>query len=456
MMLRRKMFDQLKKWKSRSHKSLLIKGQRQVGKTYIIREFAKSEYDDYIEINFSKDKSIFKVFEGDLDVDVIINNISIVKNKEIVPGKTLLFFDEIQECMEAWASLKFFTIDGRYDVIASGSLLGVTIPHKNKSEIEPLLPVGYQEQFTMYSLDFEEFLWANGVSEKTIDILRNNIRNKEPINDIIYEKIRGLFKSFMIVGGMPESVDRFVNTGKYSESFNVMDTILAVSRNDMLRYNSGVNRVKTLECFDAIPSNLSQSNKRFMYSRIDGGGSRNSAEKYMGNILWIRDAGVANICYSLYQPSLPLKGNEIRDVFRLYLSDTGLLLHMFGPGAVEAVNDWNTSYNMGAITENIISECLVKCGFDLHYYRKNSGPDKMELDFVIETPAGCTVIEVKSGKDRTAPSINKVSKFHEIDEKIVFEDSNISADESGMLHLPFFVAAFMKEIYHNMENSLFR
>ena len=447
-MLRRKVMDTLVEWKNRPHKCMLIKGQRQVGKTFIIRRFAESEYENLLEIDFSKDKSIRKVFESDLDVDRIVENLELITGMDITPGKTLLFFDEIQECMSAWSSLKYFTMDGRYDVIASGSLLGVTLPHKRNEDIDPLVPTGYQEEVTMYSLDFEEFLWANGMTPKIIESLKKKIGGKEPLGEIYLERFGELFRRFMVTGGMPESVQRYVETdGNLPESIKVLDNILSICHNDIIRYNKGVDQAKTIECFEAIPANLSESNKRFMYSRIDGSGSRNSAEKYMGNILWIKGAGIANVCYSLSQPALPLKGNEVRDVFRLYMSDTGLLLRMYGHGAANAVLTGDTSYNMGAAAENVVSECLVKSGFVPYYYRKNNGPDKMELDFVIETGAGLTVIEVKSGKKRDAPSLKKVSKFHEVDNRIIFDGKDILVDEDGIIHAPLFVSAFMDEMF---------
>ena len=447
-MLRRKVMDTLVEWKNRPHKCMLIKGQRQVGKTFIIRRFAESEYENLLEIDFSKDKSMRKVFESDLDVERIVENLELLTGTDITPGKTLLFFDEIQECMSAWSSLKYFTMDGRYDVIASGSLLGVTLPHKRNEDIDPLVPTGYQEEVTMHSLDFEEFLWANGIAPNVIENLRIRIRNREPLGEIYLERFGELFRRFMVTGGMPESVQRYVETeGNLSESIKVLDDILSICHRDIIRYNKGVDQAKTIECFEAIPANLSESNKRFMYSRIDGSGSRNSAEKYMGNILWIKGAGIANVCYSLSQPALPLKGNEVRDVFRLYMSDTGLLLRMYGHGAANAVLTGDTSYNMGAATENIVSESLVKSGFVPYYYRKNSGPDKMELDFVIETGAGLTVVEVKSGKKRDAPSLNKVSRFHKVDNRIIFDGKDILVDEDGMIHAPLFVSAFMDEMF---------
>ena len=446
-MLRRKVMDTLVEWKNRPHKCMLIKGQRQVGKTFIIRRFAESEYESLLEIDFSKDRRIKKVFESDLDVNEIVDNLSLYTGKTIVPGKTLLFFDEIQECLPAWSSLKYFTIDGRYDVIASGSMLGVTLPHKRNEDVDPLVPTGYQEEITLHSLDFEEFLWANGIGTDTIDKMRIRIRNLEPLGDILIERFNELFRRFMVVGGMPESVQAYVDSNSVSESTKVLEDILSICHRDIIRYTKGADQAKTIECFEAIPTNLSESNKRFMYSRIDGSGSRNSAEKYMGNILWIKGAGIGNICYSLSQPTLPLRGQEVRDMFRIYMSDTGLLLRMYGHGAVNATLAGDTAYNMGAATENIVSECIVKSGFVPYYYRKNSGPDKMELDFVIETDKGLTVIEVKSGKKRDAPSLNKVSRFHAVDRRIILDGEDIHMDDRGIIHAPLFVSAFLDDMF---------
>ena len=445
-MLRRKITTILEEWGSRPHKCLLVKGQRQVGKTYAIRMFAESRYDDFVEINFAIDRDARKIFSGNLDVDTVVGNISMIYGKEIVPGRTLIFLDEIQECMDAWSSLKPFTMDGRYDVIASGSMLGFTIPHKRGEDIASLAPAGYQESVTMRSMDFEEFLWAVGYDEVSTSRIRDAVSGRRPLGEAVLGRLESLFRTFMSVGGMPESVQRYADTKQIAAASAVLDDIIDVCRTDIQRYNAGVNKSKTAECFEAIPSNLSQTNKRFMYSRIAGEGSRNSAEKYLGNILWIRDSGVGSIVYQLEQPVLPLKGSEIRDVFRIYMSDTGMLVHMFGNEATRAVAEGDGSYNQGAIVENAVCEAIVKSGYVPYYYRKNSGEGRMELDFVIETSSGLAVIEVKSGKDRTAPSMSKALRIFRVDRALKFENSDIYVDADGVEHYPLFASSFLHEI----------
>ncbi|MDR0888028.1 MAG: ATP-binding protein [Candidatus Methanoplasma sp.] len=446
-MLNRKIYSDLLEWKGRSHKCLVISGQRQVGKTYIIREFGKNEYDHFVEINLSDDIESRSVFGGNLSAEEIIKRLMLYRDPdEFVPGRTLIFFDEIQECPEAYSSLKSFTISGKYDIIASGSLMGVNIPNLNKGKgTEPLIPMGYEERLTMHSMDFEEFLWAKKIPKETIAEVRSDIKGKKQIDHVVYDRFASLFRDFMIVGGMPEAVQAFVGDGNYKRAGIILENIIASCRRDINRYNSGIDKIKTEECFDSVPGQLSMTNKKFMYSRIRGEGSRMSSDKYMENLLWIKNAGYGNFCYGLEQPALPLTSNVKRDCFKVYLSDTGMLMHMYGGNSIKAIFENNTSYNIGAIVENVTAECLMKCGYRIYYYEKRKGINRMELDFILETGDGIVAAEVKSGKDRVAPSIEKVSAVFKIGRRVMFEDSNISVGENGIEHYPLFVSAFFDE-----------
>lgn len=454
-MLRRKITDTLIEWKGRPHKCLLLKGQRQVGKTFSVLEFAKSHYVNYVEYNLSTNKSCRHIFEGDLDVDSMVSAMRLFSpDVDIQPKTTLIFIDEIQEFPRAKEALKSFTLDGRYDVIASGSMLGIDLPKdpededswKAEEDEEPLEPTGYNEQIMMYALDFEEFCWANGINDGEIVKLRDRIRNRREIGPAFLEVFNRLFRDFMLIGGMPEAVQTFVDTRDYALTGKVQKDLLESCHKDINRYNTGIDRVKTLECFESIPSQLSGSNKKYLYSRVDGGKSRNSAAKYKGNLLWIEGAGYGNLVRSLSSVERSLKGHEIRDQFKVYLSDTGMLMEMYGKQTKQDLYSGNVELNSGAIMENVVAECLMKSGYTIWYYRKNSGPGMMEIDMVIELGKDIAAIEVKSGKKRDAPSISKVDSIFKVERKIKFERSDIYTSEDGIEHYPLFASAFVKDM----------
>lgn len=386
---------------------------------------------------------LHKVFEDAPNVEDIIKGLSVVSGERIEPG-ALIFFDEIQECPLARSSLKPFTIDGRYDVIASGSLIGV-----NNSRLgadRPLMPMGYEEHMTMLSLDFEEFLWGKGIDVSTINDVRRCIKDKGPILPAIPSVFTDAFIDFMIVGGMPESVKSFIKTGNYSKSSDVKKEILDTCLNDINRYNKGLDIIKTSECFKCIPMQLADTNNKFIYSRVSGMKGRAAYNRYAENLLWIKEAGYGNFCYATDGPILPLAAHTDRNNFKIYLSDTGLLVQMYGKETAKAIFLKETNYNSGAIVENVVAECLMKAGYVPRYYRKTNGNNRMELDFVLEMGMGICVIEVKSGKKRGAPSIEKVSKVFNIGRRVMLENGNISVDDDGIEHYPLFVAAFMKDL----------
>lgn len=443
-MLRRKMYDRLMQWKSGEHKCLIVKGQRQVGKTFIIKRFGEDNYDNMLYINFATDNDAKDVFNGNLRIDEILISLATIRNDvKIVPGRTLIFFDEIQECSRARSSLKQFTIDGRYDVIASGSLLGIDVA---KADDDALTPVGYEEHMTMYPLDFEEFLWGMGITGDAIDMVKDNIRRKSKINPAILKKFAEYFQKFMIVGGMPEAVQKFVDTNDYNETGKVLENILNSAYKDMVKYNDNTQGAITVKCFDSIPSQLSESNKRFTYSRIDNGKSRSSSRKYMGGLTWIEFAGYGNICYSMKNPILPIETNEDRDVFRLFLSDTGMLVHLCGLSVIKSILMEDFKVNKGGITENEIMSCLVKNGVKPHYFKRTHGENMMELDFIIELGTELVIIEVKSGKDREAPSIGKYPTVYGECRRIIFENGNVWVEDEGIEHYPLFAATFLDEM----------
>lgn len=346
----------------------------------------------------------------------------------------------------------------KIDVIVSGSLLGVVPFSSNNQDTEtrkPLVPVGYVEYLYMHPLDFEEYLWAHNISKDASAELRANIHERKVLDESTYQRLSQLFREFMIVGGMPRAVDTFIREGRFGPVDAILRDILTTSMKDINRYNIGADILKTGECYMSIPFQLSESNKKYMYSRINDKPSRKSSERYMENLLWIKMAGYGNFCYSLKQLSLPLKGNMMRRSFKIYLSDTGILLELYGNKAKSAIYEGDYSYNMGAIVENVVIDDICKCGYEPTYYRKDKGADKMELDVVLEFWDGIAAIEVKSGKDRDAPSLRKTLSSSNVARRIVFENGNISVDEDGIEHYPLFASAFMDEIDIKPQESLF-
>ena len=422
---------------------LTIKGQRQIGKTFIIDRFASDNYRTTIKIDFSLNPEFKTIFDQDYDVDSLIAAIELKLHLEpIVPEDTLIFLDEIQDCPNAHTSLKQFSIDGRYHVIASGSLLGVTnIVSRKKDGLKPLSPMGYEKVLTMYPMDFEEFLWAMGFPSDKLNSVKDKISNRVELTSTEYDVLSKHFRDYMIVGGMPAAVRDYRKSGSYAEAGIQQDIILSNVINDINRYNDPINALKTQKCFESIPEQLSSGNKRFHYSRVDkDSGSRASSQKYFENLMWVEEAGYGNFCYALESPELPFK--RIPDSFKVYLSDTGLLIRMMGRSAAIAVYDGVSDYNRGAIMENVVAECLMKLGLRPRYYRKNSGTAQMEIDFVIELLDESVAIEVKSGKNREAPSIEKLNRIFKVDRRIKFENGNIYVDADGIEHYPLFVSAF--------------
>lgn len=458
-MIERKIYQKMLDWKNRKHNCLVITGQRQVGKTFIIDAFARKEYDNYVRLDLSTEPELKNIFEDNIEISEIMRKLKLRFGSDtIIEGSTLLFIDEIQESDWAYSSLKQFSIYGKIDVIASGSLLGVVPFSSNNHDTgikKPLVPVGYVEYLYMYPLDFEEYIWAHNISKDVSTELRGNIRERKALDQFTYQRLNQLFREFMIVGGMPRAVDEFIKNGEFGSVDSVLRDIITAGMKDINRYNSGTDIIKTSECFMSIPFQLAESNKKFMYSRINDEPSRKSSERYMENLLWIKMAGYGNFCYSLKQLSLPLKGNMMKRSFRIYLSDTGILLEMYGNKAKSAIYEGDYSYNMGAITENVVIDNICKCGYEPAYYRKDKGADKMELDVVLEFWDGIAAIEVKSGKDRDAPSLKKTLGLPNIKRRIMFENGNIGMDKDGIEHYPLFASAFMDEIDVKPQGSLF-
>ena len=439
-MLKRKIEQRLQEWKrSPNRKPLLIKGCRQCGKTYSVLDFAKKNYKHVVYLNFFENLDYCSVFEGLLEIDNITMLLSALLGSEAVfePGNTILVLDEIQECPDARTALKFFHLYGRYDVIGTGSLLGVRGYGKEPKSI----PVGYETTIDMSPLDFEEFLWANGISEVVIDSLRKNIRAVTPVPEALHKKMRQLLLQYTVVGGMPDVVQTFVDTKRLDEVLNMQRDIVRSYEDDMIKYANQKDKSHILECFQSIPKQLSKENKKFQYSVVKKG---STASKYAGSLQWIEDAGIISRCYNLTATELPLDGNAQDDVFKVYMRDCGLFISMLEDGTQFDVLQGNLARYKGAIFENLIADMFTKMGRKLYYFHKNSG---LEVDFVIRYKGECTLVEVKasSGNTKSTKTILAHPEKYHVNSAIKLGDYNVG--RSGeILTLPLYMAFLLTEV----------
>lgn len=443
--LKRKIDDYLVSWKNSNIKlPLIIKGARQIGKTNAIRNFGEKNYKSFIEINFAIHNEFKTIFDDGFDVNKIIKNITLkLPDIKLIPNDTLIFFDEMQECVSTATSLKAFREDGRYDVICSGSLMGI-----NYKEIESN-SVGNKEDFIMYSMDFEEFLWANGYNEEQINDLYLCMKNNEPLSTTQYSVMMSLFKDYMIVGGMPAIVNQFVLNKNYSGILKMQQQILLDYEEDITKYAGGLDKTKILNCYRKIPVFLGNENKKFQISKI-ADGARN--REYVGVIDWLSNAGIVNISYALERASLPLKGNYNPDNYRLYFSDTGLLI---GTLDDETQQDLRFNENLntykGAIYENIVGDMLVKAGYKLYFYKNDH--DKLEMDFMIRDINSLIPVEVKANDNSTISLNNLIdnNKFKDIKYGIKLCNKNIGFN-GKFYTFPYFLTFLLKRFLNEKNN----
>lgn len=431
-MLKRKIEKELLKWRNKKDKMcLVIKGARQVGKTYIIDKFAKENYKNYIYINFDETPSYKAIFDGDLDIDTIIKQITInIPNVSLVPNETIIVLDEIQNCPKARTALKFFSMDKRFDVIASGSLLGI-----NYKEV-PSFPVGYVENIEMYSLDFEEFLWGNGISEQAIGYLKEYFDKKEEIPKAMHEKMMNYFREYIVVGGMPRAVSEFVESHNFANVLKIQRDIVDNYLDDIAKYAEKTEKAKARECFLSIPKQLSKDYKKFQYSLIE---AKATSRKFAGSLMWLYDAGIVNYCYNLTIPELPLEGNSINNQFKIYMNDTGLLVSMLEEGSQKDIIDGNLGIYKGAIFENIVAEIFTKLNKKLYYFEYRN---KLEIDFFIRYNGLATAIEVKSAENTKAKSLVSVINNWNVKKGIKLSGKNISENEN-ITNYPLYMAIFL-------------
>lgn len=444
-LLKRKIDKYLIDWKNNKDRMpLIIKGARQVGKTASIRKFAKNNYKSFIEINFALQNEYKSIFENGYEVDKIIKNISLINpSYEFIPGETLIFFDEMQDCSTCATSLKSFKIDGRYDVICSGSLMGI-----NYHEIESN-SVGYKIDYEMQSMDFEEFLWAKGYSDKQIEDIYLHMKNLEPFSNLELKVMFENFSEYIVIGGMPNIVNTFIKNGNYSGTLEMQRQILLDYKEDITKYAYGLDQGKILNVYNKIPVFLGRDNKKFQISKVEKGAR---SREYIGTIDWLDNAGIINVCYCLDNLGLPLRGNYNPDNYRIYFRDTGLLIGSLDEEAQDDLRK-NKNFNTykGAIYENIIADMLVKQGYDLYFYRNDKAT--LEMDFFVRDKSSLIPVEVKA-TDGSTISLNNLiesSKYNEIKYGIKFGYKNIGFN-GKFYTFPYFLAVFLKRYLKEKED----
>ncbi len=444
-MLRRKIETVLAGWKnSEAKKPLVIKGIRQCGKTYIVQKFAKENYESVVYMNFILEPDKKTAFVGNIDVDTIILNLSaLIPGCRFIDGKTCIVLDEIQECREARTALKSFQIDGRFDIIATGSLLGVRGYGKSDKKAEDgqdSIPVGYETVVEMYPLDFEEFLWANGINEKVIDSVRTCFEQETVVPEGIHKVMMELLCRYVIVGGLPEVVNKFLETKNIELTYQVQRNLISEYEEDMVKYADDADKARIRECFESIPKQLAKENKKFQYSVVRKG-ARSS--QYIGSIQWLEDAGLVCRCYNMQITELPLEGNSIKDCFKLYTTDIGLLVAMLDYGTQADILKGNLLGYKGAIFENLMADFICKSGQKLYYFQKDSG---LELDFLVRYKGECVVIEVKakSGKAKSLRTVLKNKNVYHINNAIKLGMYNVGR-EGEVLTIPLYMGFLIKD-----------
>ena len=432
--MRREMYDSLIEWKNRKDKKpLIIFGARQVGKTYLVREFAKNNYDYLYEINFELDREAQKLFSGNLDIKTLLLQLSSYKtDTPIIEGKTLLFFDEAQKCPQVLTSLKSFALDNRFDVICSGSMLGIIMPEVSS------YPVGYVETLKLAPLSFKEFLWANNYTDEQILSYKEYFKEKEKVPEGIHMALNKMFLYYIVVGGMPEAVVTYLNTSNIYEVIKVQKQIIEGYQNDIGKYTSKTMREKARECFLSISDQLAKDNKKFQYKVIK---QKGTARDYGSSLSWINDAGITIKANKLKTFSLPLKAYRDPNAFKLYLNDTGLLLALYSENVSFEIINGNLGVFKGGVFENVIAKCLIDNGLDIYYYQK---ADRLEVEFVVYIDNKIVPIEVKSGHNTKATSLKNVIEAENLDYGIVLSQNNLNTENDKIKFLPLYMVMFLK------------
>lgn len=436
--LKRKIDDYLRTWKADpNRKPLIVKGPRQVGKTESICQFAEKFYEQIIYINFVEEPKYKLIIEDGYKTEDLLRNMSRMDpSKHFVPGKTLIFFDELQEFPEIATSLKFFKIDGRFDVICSGSLLGI-----NYRKIESN-SVGYKTDYSMDSMDFEEFLWAKGYADTAIEEMLRHMETLTPFNETAMKTYSSLFLDYCILGGMPAVVKEYVERGTFEGTLDIQRQLLQDYREDIRKYAEGMDQARILNVFEQIPVQLAKDNKKFQISKVAKGAR---FKEYRGCIEWLRDAGIIHICYCLNYPELPLRGNYDESKYKIYFFDTGLFVSMLDEEAQEDLRaNKNLNVYKGALYENIVGEALTKCGYELYYYKREDST--LEEDFFVRTQKSLLPIEVKAvrGTAKSLRTLIQSKKYPDIRYGMKLTSGNIGYSD-GIFTFPYFCAFLLKK-----------
>lgn len=444
-MFKRKILAEFEAWKNSDgkKKALVVKGLRQIGKTFSVREFAKANYENIVYVNFKENESAKKIFDADLNVNRIIIDLSaLIPDSHFVEGKTLIIFDEIQECGNARSSIKPFCEDGRFDIIATGSLLGIKGYNKKKSKG---VPTGFERIVYMKPMDFEEFLWAKGISEEVVQYLRECYRNKTPVSDATHQAMLRYFKEYICVGGLPYIVDRFISTNDMNEVWQEQHDIIEEYRDDFgkhldeneneeidLALLARINRV-----FESIPAQLAKENKKFVFSALE---KKGRSENYLPAIQWLCDFGIITLCHNLNTITEPLEGNKIDNVFKIYMQDSGLFVSMLDRDCASKILSGELGCYKGAIFENIIADCFSKQDRKLYYFHKDSG---LEIDFVSKVNNDISLIEVKATTGNTK-SAKTVLKNPQYDVNVCYKlsENNIGVADN-IITIPYYMASFL-------------
>ncbi|MCI8936139.1 MAG: ATP-binding protein [Lachnospiraceae bacterium] len=435
--LKRKIDDFLRVWKDTAdRKPVIVRGPRQVGKTESIRKFGLENYEHLIEINFVEEPKYKLIAADGYKTDDLIKNISrIDPSKEFEEGKTLIFFDELQEFPEIATALKFFCIDGRFDVICSGSMLGI---HYSRIESNS---VGYKTDYEMYSLDFEEFLWANRYEAAFTEELLTHMVDLVPFNEVEMSVCSGLFLDYCILGGMPAIVREYIVKGTFEGSLSTQRQLLADYEEDVRKYADGMDQTRILNVFRQIPVQLAKDNKKFQISKVAPGAR---FKDYRGCIEWLADAGMIQVCYCMNYPELPLKGNFDESKYKIYFADSGLLVAMLDEEAQEDLRaNKNLGVYKGALYENIVGEALVKSGYGLYYYKREDST--LEENFFVRTAKDLIPVEVKAvnGRAKSLRTLINSDKYEDIHYGIKFTGGNIGV-ENQIYTFPYFCAFLLK------------
>ena len=433
IMLKRKIDTYLTNYYATNRNALLITGARQIGKTYSIREFGRT-FKSFIEINFLENPDAVALFKGAKNSSDILLRLSAITTKPLIKGETLIFFDEVQKCPDIVTAIKFLVDEGSYRYILSGSLLGVEL-NDLRSE-----PVGYMGVKDMYPMDFEEFISCVGINQQVIDSLRTAWQSRTPVDEFVHSKIMELFRLYLVVGGMPAAVSKYIETNNLQEVMAVQKDIIKLYKRDIAQYDSN-NKLSIEEIFDLIPPELNAKNKRFILKRLN---ENAKFERYQNSFLWLKNAGVALPVYNIEEPKLPLLLSRSRNLFKLFQSDIGLLAAQYAEGIQLRIISGDKSINFGSVFENAVAQELVAHGIDVYYYNNKK---RGELDFVIELAGKVLPIEVKSGKDydvhRALTNIMDCSEY-EIPESIIFNNDNINV-RGKYIYAPIYMVMFIEK-----------